>query len=290
LKKLNIDDLVHFDFLDPPAPETLMRALELLNYLGALDEEGDMTLEGQKMAEFPLDPQLAKMLISSPKYMCSADALKLVSLLSVPQIFLRPKDQSRNADEAKAQFAHMDGDHLSLLNAFHGYTRALNQGYGDPKHYCDENYLNQRALKSTDDVRRQLHQIMDRMEIPICSVPRHHPDFDTNLRRALVAGFFTQIAFLQKNGQYVTLRDNQVVSIHPSSVLNHKPEWLVYDELVLTTKSYVRCVTQIRGEWMLEAHKEYFELDNFPRCEATKALGLLWKQHKNEGAYGYGRW
>lgn len=71
LKKLGIDDLVHFDFMDPPAPETLMRALELLNYLGALDDEGNLTEEGQKMAEFPLEPQLSKVLLTSPKYKCT---------------------------------------------------------------------------------------------------------------------------------------------------------------------------------------------------------------------------
>jgi len=68
LKKLGIDDLVHFDFMDPPAPETLMRALELLNYLAALDDDGNLTELGAIMAEFPLDPQLAKMLIASCEY------------------------------------------------------------------------------------------------------------------------------------------------------------------------------------------------------------------------------
>lgn len=61
LKKLGIDDLVHFDFMDPPAPETLMRALELLNYLEAIDDNGELTQLGSIMSEFPLDPQLAKM-------------------------------------------------------------------------------------------------------------------------------------------------------------------------------------------------------------------------------------
>lgn len=65
LKKLGINDLVHFDYMDPPAPETLMRALEQLNYLGALDDEGELTQIGHQMSEFPLDPQLSKMLITS---------------------------------------------------------------------------------------------------------------------------------------------------------------------------------------------------------------------------------
>lgn len=84
LKKLGIDDLVHFDFMDPPAPETLMRALELLNYLGALDDEGNLTELGSMMSEFPLDPQLAKVLIESPKYNCSNEALTIIAMLSVP--------------------------------------------------------------------------------------------------------------------------------------------------------------------------------------------------------------
>merc|ERR1711981_897638 len=82
LKKLGIDDLVHFDFMDPPAPETLMRALELLNYLGALDDEGELTEIGSVMSEFPLDPQLAKMLITSSLYKCSNEVLSIVAMLS----------------------------------------------------------------------------------------------------------------------------------------------------------------------------------------------------------------
>merc|ERR1711968_19058 len=92
LKKLGIDDLVHFDFMDPPAPETLMRALEMLNYLGALDDEGEMTELGKVMAEFPLDPQLSKMLIVSPDYKCSNEVLTIAAMLSVSNVFMRPKE------------------------------------------------------------------------------------------------------------------------------------------------------------------------------------------------------
>lgn len=82
LKKLGIHDLVHFDFMDPPAPETLMRALELLNYVDALDDDGELTNLGSIMAEFPLDPQLAKMLIASTDFNCSNETLSIVAMLS----------------------------------------------------------------------------------------------------------------------------------------------------------------------------------------------------------------
>ncbi|KAM7493596.1 hypothetical protein LguiB_028205 [Lonicera macranthoides] len=82
LKKLGIDDLVHFDFMDPPAPEKLMRALEVLNYLGALDDEGNLTKLGEIMSEFPLDPQMAKMLVVSAEFNCSNEILSISAMLS----------------------------------------------------------------------------------------------------------------------------------------------------------------------------------------------------------------
>ena len=121
LKKLGIDDLVHFDYMDPPAPETLMRALELLHYLRAFDDEGKLLPLGEIMAEFPLEPQLSKMLICSPEFKCSNEMLSIAAMLSIPNPFLRPNNQRREADEAKAQFTHPDGDHLTLLNVYHAY-------------------------------------------------------------------------------------------------------------------------------------------------------------------------
>lgn len=121
LVKLGIKDLVHFDYLDAPAPETIMRALELLNFLAALDDDGNLTVLGQIMAEFPLDPQLAKMLICSPEFGCSNEILSLTAMLSVPNVFVRPNNARREADMAKAQFTHPEGDHLTLLNVYHAF-------------------------------------------------------------------------------------------------------------------------------------------------------------------------
>lgn len=90
LKKLGIDDLVHFDFMDPPAPETMMRALEELNYLQCLSDEGELTALGRLASNFPLDPMLAVMLIGSPAYKCSEEILTIVAMLSVPNVFVRP--------------------------------------------------------------------------------------------------------------------------------------------------------------------------------------------------------
>lgn len=94
LKKLGIDDIVHFDYMDPPAPETLMRALEQLNYIGALDDEGELTKYGAQMADMPLDPLLSKMLLSScDQFSCPNEILSIVAMLNIPNVFVRPRDQ-----------------------------------------------------------------------------------------------------------------------------------------------------------------------------------------------------
>lgn len=125
LKKLGIQNLVKFDFMDPPAPETMMRALEELNYLACLDDEGELTALGRLCAEFPLDPQLAVMLVTSPEYYCSNEILSLTALLSVPSVFIRPANKRSQADEMKKQFAHPEGDHLTLLNVYHAFKAGM---------------------------------------------------------------------------------------------------------------------------------------------------------------------
>lgn len=248
LKKLGIDDLVHFDFMDPPAPETLMRALELLNYLGALDDDGNLTEMGSQMSEFPLDPQLAKLLIASPNYRCSNEILTIVALLSVPNVFVRPKEAQKQADEAKNKFSHIHGDHLSLLNVYHAYQ----QHNSDPQ-WCYENFLNNRSLKSAANVRQQLLSIMQRMNVPLVSTEFTSPEYYVNIRKALVTGFFMRVAHKERNGQYITVKDNQVVALHPSCGLDHQPEWVLYNEFVLTTRNFIRTCTEVDPDWFVSS-------------------------------------
>ena len=250
LKKLGIDDLVHFDLMDPPAPETLMRALEELNYLACLNDDGDLTPLGRLASEFPLDPTLAVMLITSPEFYCSNEVLSLAALLSVPQIFVRPATARKRADEMKELFAHPDGDHLTMLNVYHAFKSPKAQE--NPKQWCHDHFLSLRALQSADNVRMQLKNIMESRELELVSVPFEDKNYYTNIRRALVAGFFMQVA--KKEGtskSYRTVKDDQIVLLHPSSVIQTDSEWLLYNEFVLTTKNYIRTVTSVKPEWLL---------------------------------------
>ncbi|KAG1671776.1 hypothetical protein FOA52_000153 [Chlamydomonas sp. UWO 241] len=270
LKKLGINDLVHFDFMDPPAPETLMRALELLNYLGAIDDDGELTQVGATMSEFPLDPQLAKMLVASPEFRCSNEILSIAACLSTPNMFLRPKEAAKAADEAKAKFTHIDGDHLTFLNVYHAW-----KSHNEDASWCYDHFLNARSLKSADSVRTQLVRICTRMGVKLVSTPFDAKDYYTNIRKAITSGFFMQVAYLERSGQYLTVKDNQQVYLHPSTCLDHKPEWVLYQEFVLTSKNYIRTCIDIKGEWLMDVAPHYYELSNYPPGDSKRALERL---------------
>ena len=277
LMKLGIDDLVHFDFMDPPAPETMMRALELLNYLGAIDDDGELTELGYQMSELPLDPQLAKLLLVSPDYGCSSEIVTIVACLSVPQIFLRPREAAKAADDAKAQFIQADSDHATMLNAYAEYEATPEK---DRKQWCYENFLSDRALQNAFNVRKQLVGIMRKLDLPLVSSDRKGDGSFafTDIRRALTAGMFMQVAFRQSTGTYQTVKDNQVVSIHPSSVVISKPEWVLFEEFALTTKNFIRTVTVTDPDWLVATAPHYFDLENFPECEAKFELEKAYKR------------
>ncbi|EPY23027.1 pre-mRNA-splicing factor ATP-dependent RNA helicase DHX15/PRP43 [Strigomonas culicis] len=271
MKKMGIEDLVNFDFVEPPAPETLMRALELLNYLGALDDDGNLTPFGEKISEFPVEPEMAAMLYHSAEYGCSEDVARICAMLSVQSPFLNPaNDQRGRAMRAKEQFYHPTGDHIAFLNVFNSYHENA-----DPATWCKENYINPRVMKQAVNTYRQLIGIMRRLGLRISSTysdvwrKSTAEDMVTNveatneIRRALVKGFFTKVALaLPTKNQFLTLKDDVKCLLFPSTFLNRRPKFVVYNELVLTSNTYIRTVTAVSEDWLIEASPEYFGRKN----------------------------
>ncbi|CAI9103130.1 OLC1v1001571C1 [Oldenlandia corymbosa var. corymbosa] len=184
------------------------------------------------MSEFPLDPQMSKMLVVGPEFNCSNEILSISAMLSVPNCFVRLKGEAQKAaDEAKSRFSHIEGDHPTLLNVYHAYK---------------QNNDSPQSLKQAGNARQQLSQIMARFDLKLCSSDFKSRDYYVIFRKAILAGYFMQVAHLERNGQYLTVKDNQVVQLHPSKSLDHKPEWVVYDEYVLTSRNFIRTVTDVR--------------------------------------------
>lgn len=237
LKAMGINDLLHFDFMDPPPTNTMLTALEELYALSALDDEGLLTRLGRKMADFPMEPALAKVLIYSVDMGCSDEILSVVAMLSVQTVFYRPKEKQQQADQKKAKFHDPHGDHLTLLNVYNGWKLSK---FSNP--WCFENFIQARNMRRAQDVRQQLVSIMERYKHQVVSCGRN----TMKVRQALCSGFFRNAARKDPQEGYKTLIEGTPVYMHPSSAMFGKPaEHVIFHTLVLTTKEYMHCTTAI---------------------------------------------
>ncbi|KAI1174599.1 P-loop containing nucleoside triphosphate hydrolase protein [Nemania sp. FL0916] len=277
LKAMGINDLLHFDFMDPPPTNTMLEALETLYALSALDDEGLLTRLGRKMADFPMEPALAKVLIRSVDIGCSDEIMSIVAMLNMPTIFYRPKEKQTQADQKKAKFHDPHGDHLTLLNVFNAWKQS---GYSSP--WCFENFIQFRSMKRAKDVRDQLLKIMQRYRHPILSCGR-----DTQkVRQALCSGFFRNAARKDPQEGYKTLVEGTPVYLHPSSALFGKQaEWVIYSTLVLTVKEYMHCTTSIEPKWLVEAAPTFFKVaptDKLSKRKKAERIQPLYNKFATE--------
>lgn len=199
LQCIGISDILHFDFIDPPPVESIMRGMEHLYALGALNDEGELTKTGRCMAEFPCDPTMSKSILGSVKYGCVSEILTICAMLDVSNsVYYRPKGQEMHADNAHKGFSQgAHGDHVALMNV---YNQWRENGYHEA--WCYDNYVQYRSMVRARDVRDQLEGLCDRVEVDYKS---DRPDDDKKnecIRKALCEGFFYNICRLQKNGDY----------------------------------------------------------------------------------------
>lgn len=284
LKTMGINDLLHFDFMDAPPVESLIMALESLHSLSVLDNEGLLTRLGRRMAEFPLEPNLSKMLIMSVHLQCSDEILTIVSMLSVQNVFYRPKDKQALADQKKAKFNQAEGDHLTLLAVYNSWkNNKLSNAW------CYENFVQIRTLKRAQDVRKQLLGIMDRHKLDVVSAGKN----TVRIQKAVCSGFFRNAAKKDPQEGYRTLVDSQVVYIHPSSALfNRQPEWVIYHELVQTTKEYMREVTTIDPKWLVEFAPAFFKFSDptkLSKFKKNQRLEPLYNKYEEPNAWRISR-
>lgn len=205
LKSLGINNFMEFEFMDPPPGETLIRALELLYALGALNDRGELTKLGRRMAEFPVDPMLSKTIIESEKYVCTDEVraffffdrlsgrdrmlrfrqvLTIISMLSESSsLFYRPKDKKLHADQARQNFVRAGGDHFTLLNVWEQWA---DTNYS--QQFCYEQFLQFKSLSRARDIRDQLAGLCERVEVIVQSNPNSNDI--TPIQKAITSGYF----------------------------------------------------------------------------------------------------
>jgi len=255
LKALRVDDVGNFDFMSKPPRAAIMRALEELVALGAINRKGKLSEPlGRKMAEMPLAPKFSRALLSSEKFDCVNEVLTIVSLLSSDAggLFITPRTKRVEAAAARRQFAAPEGDLITYLNVFQEYKSA-----GQSKNWCTKHYINGRSLRHAVKVRQQLRRLLSRMKVNI-SCCRSEED-RSDIIKALLCGFFLNTARKQSNGAYRAMQSGQEVRIHPSSILcSAKPESIMFTELIVTSQKYLREVSAIETRWLAEVVPNYF--------------------------------
>lgn len=246
LKSLGVSDLLDFHFMDPPPQDTITTSLFDLWALGALDNLGELTDLGSKMNAFPMDPSLAKLLIMSEQYGCSEEMVTIVSMLSVPNVFYRPKERQEESDTAREKFFVPESDHLTYL---HVYSQWRVNGYSDG--WCIRHFLHAKSLRRAKEIRDQLLDIMkmQKMEMISCGT-----DWDI-IRKCICSGYYHQAAKVKGIGEYINLRTSVTVQLHPTSALyglGFLPDYVIYHELILTSKEYMSTVTAVDPHWLAE--------------------------------------
>ncbi|KAL7556461.1 hypothetical protein ACA910_021035 [Epithemia clementina (nom. ined.)] len=255
LKSLGVKKLLDFAFMDPPPQENIMNSMYQLWILGALDNTGELTETGRRMVDFPLDPPLSKMLLQAHDVGgCSTEVLIIVSMLSVPSVFFRPKDREEESGAAREKFFVPESDHLTLLNV---YQRA--KQYRFDGEWCSKHFIHAKGLRKAREVHAQLLDLMKQQKLE----PRSAGGSWDVIRKAICAAYFYNSSKIKGIGEYINMLSGIPSALHPSSALfglGYTPDYVCYHELISTTKEYMSCVTAVEGEWLAEAGPMFFSV------------------------------
>ncbi|XP_020588625.1 probable pre-mRNA-splicing factor ATP-dependent RNA helicase DEAH4 isoform X2 [Phalaenopsis equestris] len=291
LKSLNLPDIdiLNFDFLDPPSRESLADALRQLYLIDAIDEDGMITHVGRTMAELPLEPSLSRTLIEANELGCLSQALTVVAMLSaeITHLSIHSIKDKKRKQPLKLPSGSYWGDHIHLLRIYENWDCA---DY-DPA-WCTEHNLQVRNMKFSRDVRKQLSQIMQKISkgpVDIQSSVRQKKGEQEyrSLRKALCRGFGNQLAerMLHHNGFRTLGYRSQLVQVHPSSMLETNedgrlPDYVVYHELISTSRPFMRNVCAVDISWVAPILKKLEKMDIHKLSGGLESEKIEQAEHK----------
>jgi ATP-dependent RNA helicase DDX35 len=247
LKALGVDNIARFDFLTPPPSDLMVRALELLYSLGALDDYAKLTKPlGTRVAEIALEPMLARCLLSSPAFNCLSEMLTIAAMASLHGNVWFTHDSKKAEETARRKFAVEEGDHLTLLNVYQAF---ITKGQKDAK-WCQQHYLNFKSMVRAVSIRNQLKRTLERFGMKVeeslsgnaNATPLGNTSLGTSngsamsksesIRRCLTSGYFAHAARMAPDGTFRTVDGGMVLHAHPSSLMfNRKADWVVFTEV-----------------------------------------------------------
>ncbi|XP_012503853.1 PREDICTED: probable ATP-dependent RNA helicase DHX40 [Propithecus coquereli] len=291
LKCLAIHDVIRFPYLDPPNERLILEALKQLYQCDAIDRSGHVTRLGLSMVEFPLPPHLTCAVIKAASLDCEDLLLPIAAMLSVENVFIRPVDPEyqKEAEQRHRELAAKAGgfnDFATLAVIFEQCKSS-----GAPASWCQKHWIHWRCLFSAFRVEAQLRELIRKLKQQ-SDFPRETfegPKHEV-LRRCLCAGYFKNVARRSVGRTFCTMDGRgSPVHIHPSSALHEqetKLEWIIFHEVLVTTKVYARIVCPIRYEWVRDLLPKLHEfnahdLSSVARREVREDARRRWTNKEN---------
>ncbi|GIQ84572.1 hypothetical protein KIPB_006091, partial [Kipferlia bialata] len=280
LATLDQGDPTLFPFLDAPPPTAIREAQRMLWRLGALNDNGGVTARGKLMCRFPVEPPLSRMILASvsvkdtnakgraerereknmglehlpsPSVCCVDDVCTVAAMLSVQKVFETPYGKEEEARRCHEKFAVPESDHLTLLNVFQLWSKKKH----DHK-WIRDHYLHNPQLKKALEVRTQLLELVDKLNLPRGSTE----DWDV-VRQAISSGYIHHVAFLKGLDKYVNLINRAPCQLHPSSALQGmagSARYVIYHEVMHVAQGeYMSVVGQVDPLWIRDYAQNQFD-------------------------------
>ncbi|OEY68109.1 ATP-dependent RNA helicase HrpA [Marinobacter sp. X15-166B] len=242
-----LGDIRQFPFLEAPDRRMINDGYKLLEELNAVDAKRRITATGRQMAKLPVDPRLARMLVTAGDNGSLHEALIIIAGLSVQDPRDRPQDKQQAADQAHARFVDKESDFLSLLNLWVFYEEQRQQlSQNQLKRECKRHFLSWMRMREWRDIHRQLTLACRELKLPFNTEPADY----RALHSAILAGLLGQVATKHEQREYLATRNRKVLIFPGSRVAKTAPKWIVAAEIVETSRVYARMVAKIEPDWL----------------------------------------
>ena len=310
---LGIDNPLKFDYLDPPNIKTITDAFKILRDLKVVDMNNKLTNLGREVSELPVDPRMAIAILKSYDNNCVDEICTIAAMIEIQQKLYFRQKQGGNAESKRyiiKEFAHVSGDHLTLLNIFNAYTK--NENRYDQEGFCRKYNINFKSMKQAMDIKTQLLR-------NLCNILNNRGNNDINSQisfgknskynaeviiKTLLEGYFMHCAVQginsnywimdiitdEKNDQeYQFVKCTDKAKVHSSSIFKdkHLPDWIIYHDLCIEQQTNIKIITCIHPEWLLQVAKDYYNPIKLKddNSQFSKILKNSWKNLNHKRSF-----
>ncbi|MBB4930105.1 ATP-dependent helicase HrpA [Lipingzhangella halophila] len=252
MASLGLGDIARFPFVDGPDHRQIKDGVHLLQELGALDPSsndpgGRLTDLGRKLAQLPIDPRLARMVLEAERNGCVREVMVIAAALSIQDPRERPAEAQQAAAEKHARFADPTSDFLAYLNLWEYLREQQRTLSGNQfRKLCRAEFLNYLRVREWQDIHSQLRQVIKGMGVSLNDAP---PD-PRNVHISLLAGLLSHIGLKDPDKhEYLGGRGARFAIFPGSSLFKKQPRYVMAAELVETSRLWGRVCARIEPEW-----------------------------------------